>query len=111
MREDDRCDKCGKTETIEHIFLDCEGYAGSILEKFRDLLQHYKSKPGVINLSQDHIIYLKVIPILTKEENEETAEIIQELKQLINRSRMDDRQVYDTYKGCKESTASLKIMF
>ena len=95
MREDDRFDKCGKTETIEHIFLDCKGYAGSIWEKFRDLLQHCKSKPGVVNLSQDHIIYLKVIPILTKEENEETPEIIQELKQLIYGSRMDNRQVCD----------------
>ena len=73
----------------------CKGYAGIIWETFRDLLQHCKSKPGVVNLLQDHIIYLKVIPILIKEENEETAKIIQELKQLIYRSRMDDTQVYD----------------
>ena len=25
LREGDRCDKCGKSETIEHIFLYCEG--------------------------------------------------------------------------------------
>ena len=79
LREDNRCDKCGETETLEYTFLDCEGYSEILWVKFRDLLQHCKSKPEVVNLSQDHIIYLMAIPILTKEENEETAEIIQEL--------------------------------
>ena len=44
---------------------------------------------------QDHIIYLKASPFLTKVENEEAVEIIQDLKQLIYRSRMDERQVDD----------------
>ena len=39
MREDDNCDKCGQTETIEHIFLDYEGYAESIWEQFRGLFR------------------------------------------------------------------------
>ena len=46
-------------------------------------------------ISQEQILYLQAIPILTKEENEEAMEILQELKQLIYRSRMDKRQVYD----------------
>ena len=49
----------------------------------------------MVTLSQDHIIYLKAFPLLTKVENEEGVEIIQELKQLIYRSRIDERQVYN----------------
>ena len=46
-------------------------------------------------LSQEQIIYLQAIPILTKEENEEVMEILQELKQLIYRSRMYKRQAHE----------------
>ena len=45
--------------------------------------------------NKSFICTLQAIPIFTKEENEEAMEILQELKQLIYRSRMDKRQVYD----------------
>ena len=67
MREDNKCDKCGQTETLKHIFVDCENYAGSLCEKVTDLIQQCKSKQGLVTLSQAHIIYLKAIPLLTKE--------------------------------------------
>ena len=52
MRENDTCDKCRQTETIVHIFLDCEMIdAESIWEQFRCILKHCKSKPRVIMLS------------------------------------------------------------
>ena len=95
LREDNMCDKCGGNETIEHIFLNCEVYAEIIWEKFRDLIQQCKSNPGVVNLSQEHVIYLKAISALNKEENGETSEIIQELKQLIYRLWLDERHSYD----------------
>ena len=91
-REDDNCDKCQGSETIEHIFLDCQGYAEPIWETIKQLVTQCKSKPGITTLSQDQTIYMKDISVLSKEENEEAKEIMQEIKQIIYSSRLNERQ-------------------
>ena len=91
-RENDTCDKCLNTETIEHIFLDCPGYAEPIWEAVKQLINQCKSKPGITSISQDQIIYNKNITVLSKEDNEEALEIMQEIKQTIYGSRMNERQ-------------------
>ena len=91
-REDDNCDKCRGTETIEHMFLDCPGYAEPIWETMKQLITQCKSKPGITTISQDQIIYMKNISVLSKEDNEEAQEIMQEIKQVIYGSRMNERQ-------------------
>ena len=95
MSEDEKCRKCGETETVEHIFLNCEEYTEKLWEELKELLQICKTKPGVVTLTQEHIIYLKEITLLTKTQNEETREIMQEIKQLIYGSRHNERQTYE----------------
>ena len=95
MSEDDKCRKCGETETVEHIFLNCEEYTEKMWEELKEILQACKTKPGVVTIAQEDIIYLKKITLLTKIQNEETREIMQEIKQLIYGSRINERQVYE----------------
>ena len=67
---------------IEH-FLDCDEYAYKLWENLQSIVQETKSKPGVVNLTQENIIYMKGIPLLSHSKNEKLSEIIQEVKQQI----------------------------
>ena len=93
--DNNKCEKCDQVETVEHLFLDCDEYAYKIWENLQFIVQETKSNPGVINITQENIIYMKEIPLLTHLENEQLSEIIQEVKQQIYSSRSNERQTYD----------------
>ena len=93
--DNNKCEKCDQVETVEHLFLDCDEYAYKIWENLQFIVQETKSNPGVINITQENIIYMKEIPLLTHLENEQLSEIIQEVKQQIYSSRGNERQTYD----------------
>ena len=40
---------------VEHLFLDCDKYANKIWENLKSIVQEFKSNPGVVNLTQEHI--------------------------------------------------------
>ena len=90
-----KCQKCEQEETIEHLFLDCDEYAYKIWENLQNIVQETKSKPGVVSLTQENIIYMKGIPLLSHSENEQLSEIIQEVKQQIYSSISNERQIYE----------------
>ena len=90
-----KCQKCEQEETIEHLFLDCDEYAYKLWENLQNIVQETKSKPGVVSLTQENIIYMKGIPLLSQSENEQLSEIIQEVKQQIYSSRSNERQIYE----------------
>ena len=93
--DNSKCDKCDQDETVEHLFLDCDEYAYKIWENLQTIIQETKSKPGVVTLTQENIIYMKGIPLLTHSENEQISEIIQEVKQQIYSSKSNERQTYE----------------
>ena len=80
---------------MEHLFLDCDEYAHKIWENLKSIVQESKSKPGVVNLTREHIIYTKGIPLLSHSENEQLLQIIQEVKQQIYSTRSNERQIYE----------------
>ena len=57
--------------------------------------QNQTQWPVVVNLTQENIIYMKGIPLLTFFENEQLSEIIQEVKQQTYSSRRNERQTYE----------------
>ena len=56
MRENNEYKKCQELEMVEHVFLNCDTYTEKNWEELRDLLQHCKSKPGIIITSTNHKI-------------------------------------------------------
>ena len=80
---------------IEQVFLDCDEYVYKLWENLQNIVQETKSKPGVVSLTQENIIYMKGIPLLSHSENEPLSEIIQEVKQQIYSSRSNERQIYE----------------
>ena len=90
-----KCQKCEHEEMIEQVFLDCDEYVYKLWENLQNVVQETKSKPGVVSLTQENIIYMKGIPLLSHSENEPLSEIIQEVKQQIYSSRSNERQIYE----------------
>ena len=93
MRDDDKCEKCQETEKIEHIFVGCQKYGEQTWESRITLINQSKRKSGITIISQDQILFMRDISVLNKDENEETREIIQEIKQIMYSSRMNERKI------------------
>ena len=110
----DKKDTTATTPTFKHIYITSRSssysflpsnrqnqlnlfllYRQKIWENLQFIVQETKSNPGVINLTQENIIYMKGIPLLTHLENEQLSEIIQEVKQQTSSSRRNERQTYE----------------
>ena len=50
-----KCENCDQDKMVEHLFLDCDKYANKIWENLKSIVQEFKSNPGVVNLTQEHI--------------------------------------------------------
>ena len=90
----DDSSKCENYNQDKHFFW----------ENLQTIVQESKSKSGVLNITKEHIIYLKGILLLTHSENKQLLEIIQEVKQQIYSSR---RQ---TYKNIRRNAHLRKLI-
>jgi hypothetical protein len=91
MRPDPNCDRCGKTETLEHLLCECEFYSECLWNRLADILTTYYSETSVtyvprVDLGQTNIIFNIPHPsLLLYIPDKETRNIILLLVQEIKR--------------------------
>jgi hypothetical protein len=99
MRLDPNCDRCGKTETMEHLLCECENYseplwgklAEALTRLFRNISQHDAPR---VDLGQTNIIFNIPHPSLLlhvrdKESRNALLLLVQEIKRDIIYRRMN----------------------
>jgi hypothetical protein len=98
MRPDPNCERCGKTETMEHLLCECENYSEPLWSKLAEALTRLLSDISIdevprVDLDQTNVIYNIPHPSLLLHIHDNASRnallLIQEIKRDIVYRRMN----------------------